>query len=412
MGSTTFEGDSGSGSVAALLEGHRWHGDTASDGRMVLTYSFTATGGADAFARTSRPLDAADRALVRKVLDSIEAVCALRFVEAGAADAGQATLHFAYSERPNDMGYAGYAFFPSPAEMAGTVWVGREQAQPAWDFYRPHLVLHETLHALGLKHPFEGGTVLPTADDVIANTVMSYSPLPGVAGGVLSRYPAEPMADDVAALQALYGASDHNAGDTVYRLDEPQWRDGFHVIWDAGGRDTLDASGLTGGVRLDLQPGARSGIGESVRAIGSQAGGATVSTTYDETLSIAQGAIIEQAIGTGSDDQLRGNDAANVLWGGAGNDRIEGRSGDDWLVGGDGNDWLDGGAGRDTAVFTGLRGDYAVQASSGLVRVEDLATGDVDLLRDVERAMFADVTIDLTLSGVPAVASGWLVMQG
>ena len=55
---------------------------------------------------------------------------------------------------------------------------------------------------------------------------------------------------------------------------------------------------------------------------------------------------------------------------------------------------------------------YALQKSDGQWRVQDLATGEADRLQDVERAMFADVTIDLTLAGVPPVSAGWLQLQG
>ncbi len=38
------------------------------------------------------------------------------------------------------------------------------------------------MHAIGLKHPFDGSTVLPSVDDNIANTVMSYSNTGNSAG--------------------------------------------------------------------------------------------------------------------------------------------------------------------------------------------------------------------------------------
>jgi serralysin len=58
-------------------------------------------------------------------------------------------------------------------------------------------LLHELGHALGLKHPFEHATTLPSAQDNTNNTLMSYT----AAGGKHSTY--SPY--DVAALNWLYG---------------------------------------------------------------------------------------------------------------------------------------------------------------------------------------------------------------
>jgi Ca2+-binding RTX toxin-like protein len=61
---------------------------------------------------------------------------------------------------------------------------------------------------------------------------------------------------------------------------------------------------------------------------------------------------VENASGTEAADVLIGNGRANVLTGGAGNDRISGGGGSDELVGGAGNDRISGGGGTD-----GLFGD-------------------------------------------------------
>ncbi|MGZ5050970.1 MAG: M12 family metallo-peptidase [Methylobacter sp.] len=63
--------------------------------------------------------------------------------------------------------------------------------------YGYETLLHELGHALGLKHPFEGSTVLPTAQDTTANTLMSYTS----KGGPYSTFNAY----DIAALNWLYG---------------------------------------------------------------------------------------------------------------------------------------------------------------------------------------------------------------
>ena len=49
---------------------------------------------------------------------------------------------------------------------------------------------------------------------------------------------------------------------------------------------------------------------------------------------------------------VRGNDADNSLYGGAGNDQLQGGNGDDTLIGGAGGDMLLGEAGADRFTFT------------------------------------------------------------
>ena len=401
--------------AGALVEGHRWQGTAGADGRVTVTYSFIGQSSeftlGDAFASSAQALGTADRALVRQALAAIEAVAAVHFVEVADTGADGSLLRYGYSQRPNDLGFAGYTFYPSDYQQAGDVWLGDAQAAGLWDFYRPNLVLHETLHALGLKHPFDGVRTLAAADDVIPNTVMSYSVLPGTSHGMLSAYPTEPMVADVQALQLLYGAASHEAGDTAYRLDEAAWRTGFHVIWDSGGTDVLDAHAVAGSVSLDLAAGGRSDIGVAVTATASLADGTAVTGVYRQTLAIAQGAVIEHAVGGAYADVLKGNDAGNALVGGGGDDRLLGLGGDDWLAGGDGNNWLDGGAGIDTAYFARSVTAYDFSADAGHIYVRDLVTGTVDTLTGIERAVFADFTFSpgglpapATLVGMPALA--------
>ena len=59
------------------------------------------------------------------------------------------------------------------------------------------VLLHEMGHALGLGHPFEGATKLPTSEDNTNNTVMSYT----AAGSVKSEF----QSYDILTLNWLYG---------------------------------------------------------------------------------------------------------------------------------------------------------------------------------------------------------------
>ena len=113
---------------------------------------------------------------------------------------------------------------------------------------------------------------------------------------------------------------------------------------------------------------------------------------------------------SGGDDRLYGGDGNDFLAGDTlaatdtrtppfagdngrgGNDRLFGEAGDDTLRGGSGNDILDGGDGSDTAVFDGDLAQFTVDvppAGNG-ISVTEIATGDTDILVNVEVLRFSD----------------------
>ncbi len=69
---------------------------------------------------------------------------------------------------------------------------------------------------------------------------------------------------------------------------------------------------------------------------------------------------IEQWIGTGFNDRMLGNSAANIFNGGAGSDTLDGGGGNDTLIGGAGADTLIGGDGIDTVDYSQESGTLAV----------------------------------------------------
>ena len=191
--------------------------------------------------------------------------------------------------------------------------------------YNSRLLMHELLHGLGLSHAGDYNIGNATSYEVDAAyfqdstqyTIMSYwgaanTGASHVAGGAL-QFAATPMLYDVAALQALYGANmATRAGDTVYGFNNSSGRAAFDLqfdpsavftIWDGGGRDTLDLSGYASASRIDLHDGGFS-----------DAGGMTAN------ISIAFGALIENAVGGSGDDILIANAAQNRLSGGGGGD--------------------------------------------------------------------------------------------
>lgn len=392
VASTTAPVTAGAMDVAALAAGTKWTSVDAATGKTIVTYSFvdpsTSTFSYAGFTSGVSGFSDADKATTREVLAHIQAFCDVEFVEVPDNADVCGVVRFGYSSQVDAMQLAGYGYYPSTSAAGGDVWLGTAMAGAQWNGFRPDLILHETLHALGLKHPFGSGVVLATADNIIPNTVMSYSPVAGSTSGSLSDYPQDPMPLDVAALQFLYGAAPTNLGDTHYDLSSPEFQGGFATIADAGGTDVLDASALAHPVRLDLREDARSDIGVVVTGSGVVNGSESV-VAYAATLSIAPGTVIENAIGSSFDDTITGNAADNVLTGGAG------------------NDVLDGGPGIDTAVYSGPAAAYAISTGGGVTTVADGVPGrdGTDTLVNMERLAFADTRVALDLDGHAGIAA-------
>lgn len=219
-------------------------------------------------------------------------------------------------------------------------------------------MVHEIGHMLGLAHPHPGDNnadPFPGVDnssdsgDNALNqklfTVMSY--VPGISGNPgpyasLGRVMG-PMAFDIAAIQALYGANTTFAsGDNVYALPQTNTAGtGWSCIWDTGGTDEITADGSNVTVVIDLRP---------APLVGTRAGGyVSLKAGIAGGFTIANGVVIENATGGTRSDNIYGNEAANLLRGGdSGDDLIFGYGGADTLVGGIGWDRMNGGEGDDS----------------------------------------------------------------
>lgn len=179
---------------------------------------------------------------------------------------------------------------------------------------------------------------------------------------------------DIAALEAIYGvAGPNNSGNDVYQLNDnfaagPAY---YKTIYDTGGNDWIMADSFSdaqidlGAATLDFDP-VLSGGGVSF-SLGAG------STLEQDGFTIANGTVIENARGQFGDDTLIGNDAANVLEGGAGRDLI---------LPGLGKDTLDGGADRDEYAGTvaELSGDVILSIEDlDRIYVYDVAYADADV---------------------------------
>lgn len=357
---------SGDYQIDALLVGSSW------DSPSTITYSFLTSAAAGSYygTETVSKLTKAAIGNIRTLVETlIEPLINVNFVEVADSASSYGQIRYMFSNGPS---YA-YTHYPlsSTDPISGDVHLSpnfetdsdnKLSGKPGIHGYTT--LIHETLHALGLKHPdhYDGkgtGTqsVLPYGEDNLSNTVMT-SNFGGAAPATLMPY-------DIKALQYIYGAKAYNGENTTYSFssvygytaNDQSWGSSTTpmklAIWDSGGKDTLDFSALsfnTSGYRFDLREGETNTTKSAYNDTSYTASGDTSGTTYltsSNGTAIAYNTVIENAIGTSSKDTIAGNAANNTLNGGAGNDTLIGGLGTDILVGGTGNDSLTGSAGRD-----------------------------------------------------------------
>ncbi|HWT12511.1 MAG TPA: M10 family metallopeptidase C-terminal domain-containing protein, partial [Allosphingosinicella sp.] len=240
-------------------------------------------------------------------------------------------------------------------------------------------LIHELGHGHGMAHPHDNGgrssvmrgveeieTFVYTNGDYGLNqgvyTMMSYqdgwekSPYGQPANDLGYGFIGSLMAFDVAVIQDKYGVNEEFAkGNNVYLLPDQNaaaqfdsagnmTREGtsWKSIWDAGGIDSIVYNGSKN-ANIDLRP---------ATLKYEEGGGGWISYAYGihGGYTVANGVTIENATSGSGNDRLVGNNAANILNGGAGNDSLSGGAGSDTLNGGSGGDRMTGGTGNDTYV--------------------------------------------------------------
>jgi len=365
----------GNAQVDSLIYGTYWM-DTLSNGTFstALTYSFMTTD--SYFARSYSDvneytsgyvLSSAQQSAIVSALGKWSSVADIKFTQVSESSTNVGDLRFGgYGDMDDNT--AAWGYFPGLSASAGDVWIGPATSDPSpvQGSYDYLTFVHEIGHALGLKHPFSPGpnnpTVLAAQYDDVRYTVMSYH-------NSYSYEPTSPMLLDIAAIQSLYGANTlWQTGNNTYSWTADQ--SVFETIWDAGGNDTIDASNQLSAVRINLNEGQFSKIGQAFL-------NTDTNTAFNEGLAIAYGAKIENAVGSANDDTLIGNALGNVLNGLAGKDIMIGGAGNDTYVInlGDGIDVINETAGTDRITVGGTVPPALPAALTGLNMFEVTAGG-------------------------------------
>lgn len=302
-------------------------------------------------------------------LNYIETITALSFIQTNEVLKSN-TILFSRNRQKEDSN--GYAYLPELHPLGSDIYLAVNPNNETMGIgsLGALTLIHEIGHALGLKHPHEAeegiedSSVLPTNEDRVANTVMSY------ADATNENLKFEFSHLDIAALHYIYGPnSNARDSDDTYEIltTEPNF------IWDGAGVDTIDASKVPSQVTLHLTPGFHDFIGESAGPIVSLPGQITVNF----------GTVIENIIGSAFNDSLFGSGENNVIMGNGGSDKI------------------DGGLGLDIAVYREPASDMTITSSkddAGLVTWEATnSKGDKDTLLNVERLYFSDTRLALDL---------------
>ena len=431
----------------ALLSGTSWWDGSTSRKPVFVTYSFEAKpydylsdlGYSGAYGRSFKPFTPAEKAAARDALKQWDDASGITFLE---APAGQGDIRFAnYDFRLNadSADAAAYAYYPATQigsayatslGYGGDVFVDTGSMGYASDDMT-HVLAHEIGHAIGLKHPFEGDTVLDKAHDSTDYTVMSYT-----------GYAPKLGSFDKQAVQALYG-TDGSDGRQVAKwawdartatltqtggggADTIRGVASRDVMNGMGGKDTLFGSGgddrisggtgddilfggdgndaLSGGAGNDKLHGGSGYLGADDGSDTADYGAAKKTVTvklnpWHQELNgrmvacNAQGveigrdsfSSIENVTGGSGADTITGDAKANTLKGGAGRDHLDGGAGSDVLFGGLGGDTLTGGAGADRFVFDAKYGGANLKTVTDFAPGSDKLVFDQDLFHGLTR---------------------------
>jgi hypothetical protein len=375
---------SGDLAIDALINPYGQYWDSrVSDG--VITYSFYGANSGPYYGTEQvSELNAAIKTSVREILKNLETYIDQRFVEVADTANSNGVIRYMFSNGGggSNADFYAYSYYPHIAAIGSDVHLN-----PIWDT-RPEAnfssgagsngyttLIHETLHALGLKHPGDydaishgtDGPFLDPSQDHKSNTVMSYNHV-GTAS-------ITPLSYDIRALQYLYGAKANAASNSTYqftapmnyRLDGQAFGNSHQAvnqsIWDVGGIDTIDLSGSTGfDYHVDLR---NAGLVTTQTALngGTYSDFSTKQSFFAPLYGtwLGFGSVIENVVSSSGNDRIIANDAQNIFSGFA-----AASFGDDVLENTNGRDRLDlSGNQRSTLRLNNNAGDLVIDWRNG-----------------------------------------------
>ncbi|TFW01415.1 DUF4214 domain-containing protein [Oxalobacteraceae bacterium OM1] len=451
------------------LFGEEWSPAGTPGKPLVVTYAFMSAGanGQTGFAA----MNDTQKQAVRGVLAQYSSVLNVDFKEVG--DAASAQICYGTSDQHNVSGGVTYTTTNPDGSLkhanvylnntAGSNGSVAEAANLTPGTYGFETLIHETGHALGLKHPgnydsINGtgeGPYIAAAWDDRKFTVMSYIDNPESAS-----WAQAPAMLDVAALQGTYGAR-NAAGTQTFVV--PATAGYVGTVLSGAQSTVLDLSAQTSGSTISLTPGTFSSVGTNADGTAAHdnlaipfgtcisqlyagsgndvimlppggasvdAGGGTdtiVVGAARSTFTVTQngngytlmdrmgglgtnflqhaeilsfnGATLNLASDTSVGKTFQAGATGGQLTGTAGDDIVTGGAAADTFVSNGGNDVFAGGAGLDTLIVSGKRAAYVSTVQSGIATLNGTANGSLIATADVERVRFDDTAIAYDIDG-------------